>query len=126
LHNLLAVASFAFETGNATNKPHPDATPDLEVFAGSTRMAEVSFPNNGSRTRARDTGESFTDSFREVLKTASPKTLMYDTTDFMEEVASSPRIHTRSVSYDAVSPGIGVRVQRSKPRHRLNPDRRGK
>ncbi|KAK2188050.1 hypothetical protein NP493_146g05071 [Ridgeia piscesae] len=87
-------------------------------------MAEVSFPNNGSRTRARDTGESFTDSFREVLKTASPKTLMYDTTDFMEEVASSPRIHTRSVSYDAVSPGIGVRVQRSKPRHRLNPDRR--
>ena len=135
----LAVASFAFETGNASNKAHSNVTYDLESFIGSPRipnngsrtrardtsesLPDVTSPNNGSRTRARDTSESFTNTFSEVLKTASPNTLLYDTTGLMEEVASSSRLHTRSLSYN--DPAFAVRTERTRLRHRLNPDKKG-
>ena len=114
----IAVTSHMIGSQNSSGKAHHNVNFDGQAFMDSARLADVTFPNNGSMMRPNNPGESSV--LGEVLKTASPKTLPYSPNGMI--IGSSSRLHTRSVSLDYdVPPAVHIRNQRAQPRHRLEP-----
>ena len=119
----IAVTSHMTGSPNSSGKAHHNVNFDGQAFMDSARLADVTFPNNGSMMRTNNPGESSI--VGEVLKTASPKTLPYSPNGMI--IGSSSRLHTRSVSLDYdVPPAVHIRNQRAQPRHRLEPRKKEK